>query len=132
MARILGNNGNPITQGSISTIQYSVRNLTLGTTPTALTSAGNVASLVYDNLQQGDPRWSIDSANNPGEDGRHGWNFLLLLAASLFTAALTFTVESAAPFRVTRYELQVSVVFTPATGQKFHVPYPFAAFPTWE
>lgn len=132
LARILGQNGNPITVASLSTIQYAIRNLTLGTTPTALTSAGTVASLVSNDLVQNDPRWSIDSADNPGEDGRWGRNFLLTLAASLFTSARTFTVESAAPYRVTPYHLQVSVVFTPVSGEQWHIPYPFLSYPTWE
>ena len=132
MARLLGQGGALVTRASLSTIQYSVRDLTKGSTETALTSAGAVADLVFNDLQQGDARWELatgEDADNVGPDGRHGYNMAITLAATLFN---NFDVESAAPFRVTQHEYQVSVVFTPATGTKFHVPFRFRPVAVWE
>ncbi len=129
MARMVGQNGQLVTIASItSPIQYSVRDLTAGSTTTALATLGTPASLLYDNLQQNDPRWSIDSADEPGEDGRHGYNFLATLDSGLFTA---FDVESEEPYKVTPHRWQVSVVFTPVSGEPWHVPFQFTAVPTW-
>ena len=131
MCRLLGQSGALVTRASLSTIQYSIRDLTKGTTETALTSAGAVADLVYNDLQQGDMRWQLatgEDADNLGPDSRHGFNFLLTLGATLFN---NFDVESVAPFRVTPHEYAVSVVLTPASGTVFHVPYRFRPIPTW-
>lgn len=128
MARILGNSGTPITQSDISTIAYTIRNLTLGTTPVTSTSL-TVSSVVFNALQQSDQRWTADSQYAPGTDRRWGYNFLATLPAASF--ADLFAVDSASPFDVTPYKVQVSVVFTPASGQPFRQVFQFTPIPTW-
>lgn len=130
LARIYGQAGTLITQATISTIQYSVRDLSEAVTTTALTTLGSPSSLIYNDLQQNDPRWNLDSADNPHpDDGRWGYNFLATLGASLFT---DFDVQDEAPFTVVPHRWAVSVVLTPVSGAKFHIPYAFTAHPTWE
>ena len=127
MARVLGANGSPITRASLSSLTYSVRDLTEGITTVAATAL-TINDVVYDNLQN-DPRWSIDSADNPGEDGKWGYNVLTTLGATLFS---DFDVESTGLHRITPHLWQASLIFTPTTGAKWHVPFQFEALPTWE
>jgi len=116
LARIVGNGGMPITQASLSTIQYALTDFGSGSpTPgspgpanpaptTGALASLTISSVVFDSLQQNDPRWTKDSAANLGSDGAWGYNFLATLAATLFTTA---------------NRQQCVVVFTPVTGQPF-------------
>ena len=126
MGRILGNSGVPITQASLASIAYAVRDLTAGTTITSGVAL-TISSVVFDSLQQADPRWTKDSASSVGEDGRYGYNFLATLPATLFTA---FDVDADTE-EVTTHRYQVDVTFTPASGQPFRQAFQFPAVPTW-
>lgn len=123
MARVTGNNGQPITQASLSTITYTVTNLGTGVEAAAVSLT--IASVVFDNLQQGNPRWTVDSADAPGEDGRHGYNFLATIPASDFPAATAATTTPAA----IRY--QVDVRFVPTSGEAFIGVFQFTALPVY-
>ena len=90
-ARLLGNAGEPIVQADVSSIAYTVRDLTAGSTTTASTALTPVSAYVYNSLQLDNPRWDVDSIHVPGPDRRYGYNFLATLGASLFTA---FDVEA--------------------------------------
>ncbi|MES2342321.1 MAG: hypothetical protein V4597_11630 [Pseudomonadota bacterium] len=107
-ARILGVTGLPITRASLTSVSWTVTDTVTGLAVVGGTGAPTVASCVTDALQQSDPRWTKDSAQAPGDDGRWGYNFLLTLPASLFVVQ-------------TRY--QADVVFTPVTGEPFRVAF---------
>lgn len=115
MARILGNTGRPITRASLSSITYNVQNVTDATVEG--TGTLTIASVVFDSLQQTDPRWTRDSADEPGEDGAWGYNFLATMAASLFADGGD--------------RIQVDVKFTPASGEAFIVPFSFVPVTTY-
>ena len=83
MARLRGNAGQLVTQASLTSISYTVTDLTAGTVSSPVTVS--VAACVFDNLQQGDPRWSKDSANDPGPDGEHGYNALVTVERLSFS-----------------------------------------------
>lgn len=117
LARVRGAAGSLITQSSISTITYSVSNLTAGTTSgsTSLT----VSAVVFNDLQQDDPRWTKDSASDPGIDGSYGYNFAATIPATAFAVSvLDSDASDPVPDQV-RY--QVDVVFTPTSGQPFRL-----------
>lgn len=117
LARLRGAAGALVTQASLSSIAWTALELTAGTE--LGTGTWTVSEVVYDSLQQGDPRWSADDASNPGEDGEHGFNFAATVAASLF-ASRTLAAESPlSPLVPKRF--QVEVVFTPTSGQPFTV-----------
>lgn len=102
MARILGVDGEYITQAGISTITYAVHRTDTGAEVIASTSL-TVANVVFDTLQT-DSRWHADST---------GYNFRMdAPAASFPTGNVTYHVE---------------VTFTPATGAVFHVVFAVAA-----
>lgn len=130
MARVLGNNGEPIVQADINSIAYSVRDLTDGETD----STGNaltVSSVVYNDLQQSDARWTADSRYKPGPDRRWGYNFATTLPATLFT---DFDVGAAAaeiPYKVTPHSFLVTVKFTPVSGVAFEQAWKITNIPTW-
>jgi hypothetical protein len=121
LARIVGQNGQPITQASLSKIQYALTDFGAGvraSTPgppnpaptTGLLRTVTISTTVFDALQQNDPRWTKDSAANLGVDGLWGWNFL-------FTIPL---IESDGIAMLTSgNRQQCTVVFTPVTGQSF-------------
>lgn len=127
MARILGNSGRPITQASLLSITYKVRDLfdliSLGT------GTFTISTTVFDDLQQGDPRWTRDSEHSPGPDFAHGYNFLATLPASLFPTAV-YDVDPETG-DVTRHRLQVDVTFTPVTGEPWVQPFSFQPIPTY-
>jgi len=93
MARILGNDGNAITQASVSSISYVIHNIT---SDVAVTSGSlTVSDVVFDTLQT-DDRWTADDT---------GYNFGHAALASWFaTPDVTYRVE---------YK------FTPTSGQVF-------------
>lgn len=115
LARLLGNDGNLLTQASLSSIAYSVYNVT----DSASGGAGTltVSSVIFDSLQQSDRRWRVDSIDRPGVDGRYGYNFAATLAASLFTSGGDVH--------------QVDVTFTPASGEPFVVVWRFTPVETF-
>jgi len=128
MARIRGGaSGALITQASLSSISFTVRDLTDAETITSAQSL-TVASVVYDDLQQSDFRWNQDSAATPGLDGAYGYNFLATIPASHF-AQLDVRAES--PFTVMSHRYRVDVLFTPTSGQAWIVPFEFTALATW-
>jgi|SRR5579859_498114 len=127
MARILGNTGTPITQASINTIAFNVKDLNLLTSPGTGTLLP--ANVIYNSLQQQDPRWDKDSGLRPGKDGAWGYNFLNLFSHTFFTA---FDVDnSTTPPTVKPHKFQIDIVFTPVTGEPFLASYSFLAVPTW-
>lgn len=70
-----------------------------------------MAATVFDALQQGDGLWTKDDANNPGSDGRHGYNW-------------KYTVP-ATHFAVSGNRFRCDVKFTPTSGEVFTVPFEF-------
>ena len=110
MARVLGNNGEPILQATISSIGYTVHNLD-DSTITDVTGSFTVSSAIYDSLQRSDLTWTKDDVDNPGTDGRYGYNFKDVVPASAFTPG--------------NQRYQVDVKFTPASGQVFYVVFQF-------
>lgn len=126
MARILGNAGTPITQASLSAITYTVRDIT-GQTTIAQDTALTISSVVYDSLQQSDPRWDLDDSSNPGADNAWGYNFLAVIPAADF-ASYTVNADTS---EVTPHRYQVDVEFTPTSGQKFVQAFQFLGVPTY-
>lgn len=128
MARLRGAAGALVTGASLSSIGYTVSDLTDGT---ALGSGTfTVSAVLFDSLQQGDARWSKDSAGRPGADGAWGYNFLASLAATLFPltalAADDLLAGPAPPHRV-----QCDVAFTPVSGQPFRVLFSWLSVPVY-
>lgn len=123
MGRILGNLGTIITQASLSSITYTVRDMTLATTTTA--AGVTISTSVFDSLQQNNPRWSKDNANHLGYDGRHGYNFLFVVPASRFTVfdVGAAAIPSALEPRVIPHLFQVDFRFVPQSGEPFVQPY---------
>lgn len=99
MARILGNAGTAITQASISSIALSIFNMTVDITTASATATPVIATVVFDTYQTGGP-WTADDI---------GYNFL-------YTATAAQLAVGASLYR---YEF----LFTPASGQVFHVGY---------
>lgn len=111
LARVVGNLGVPITQATLSSIQYALTDLGSPTGVSPVT--GNLTTLaialvIFDQLQQSDPRWTRDSAGSPGADSLWGYNFSATLPASLFTSS---------------NRQRVDVVFTPLSGEPFRQPF---------
>ena len=117
MARIRGANGQLITRASMSTIAYVVSDLTAGTTGSS--SSLVVASVVFNSLQQDDPRYTQDNECNPGPDGEWGYNFMTVIPASAFAiSVLDSTADDPVP---EPHDYQIDVVFTPVSGEPFRV-----------
>lgn len=124
LARLRGQDGSLVTRASLSSISYSVANLTAGTV--LGTGSLTVSSTVFDDLQT-DARWTQDTANRPGPDGASGYNFAATLPASLFPATtLTAAAARSAPPRI-----QVDIVFTPVSGEPFRVIWSWAPVRVW-
>ena len=107
MARVVGNSATAITQAAITSISYSVFDLS-GTTPnTAITGYSavslTVADVVYDTLQT-DARWTADST---------GYNFRHDIAAAVFATG--------------GHRYRIEYKFTPATGSVFWLVYEITA-----
>jgi hypothetical protein len=119
-ARVVGNLGIPITPATIASIAWQVSDLTAG----VVLGSGSlvVGMVVFPNLIQTDPRWIWDSAARPGPDGAWGYNFLYVLAASLFPLP---TLQPGSQF-VQPDQLQADIVMTPnnpaVNGNPFHLP----------
>ncbi len=100
-ARVLGNNGNYITQSAISSITYLVYDITAGAE--VATGSLTVSSVVFDSLQT-DGRWTEDDT---------GYNFGVAVSASWFSIA--------------DHTYRVEYKFTPSSGQVFWVVFELPA-----
>lgn len=127
MARIMGNVGTPITQATLSGITYTVRDITAQTT-VAQDVALTISQVVWDSLQQADPRWDLDDADNLGADGRYGYNFAATIPAAKFAS---YTVDSDTG-NVTPHRYQIDIEFTPASGERFVQAFQFLGVPTYD
>lgn len=119
LARIVGNAGVPITQSTLASIQYDLTDLgsPIGVSPTTgplVTLA--IATVLFDSLQQSDPRWTRDSAGAPGRDGLWGYNLRCTLPASLFTS---------------KNRQHVDLVLVPLIGEPFRVIFEWAPLATY-
>lgn len=128
LARVRGSDGRLITQASLSSIAYTVSDLTNG--ESLGTGTFTISSTVYDSLQQGDPRWSADSAARPGADGSHGYNFAGELPASLF-ALTTLAEPGVLTGPADPIQVQADVAFTPASGQAFRMVWSWKVWPVY-
>ena len=128
LARLRMASGQLVTQASISSITYTVSNVSLGTALGAGTFT--VSSSIYDALQQNDVRWAIDSAAEPGPDLTHGFNFLGTLGATLFSLA-TLAAPGVLTGEADAETMQCDVFFTPVSGQPFRVIYRWPALPVY-
>jgi hypothetical protein len=77
---------------------------------------------------QNDPRWTADSAAQPGASGQFGYNFLATLPASIWPAS---TVQAPPLTADVPHQYQIDVVFTPTSGDRFTVSYQATAFPVY-
>lgn len=113
-ARVTNSAGTNITQASLTSVAYQVRNLTRQTSgaKTALV----IASVIFDSLQTGEGWSEVDGT---------GYNFATVIPAS------EFAQDPNADPSVIDHRFQVDVLFTPASGQPFVVPFQFTAKPTW-
>lgn len=110
MTRVLGANAVPMVQADISTITYTVTDLTTGLAVVSAVSV-TISSTIF-NLLQNDLPWQLatgETTTNLGADGLVGYNFKFVLPA-------TALVPSGDRF-------QVDFLFTPASGQPFVVSF---------
>lgn len=117
LARLLGAAGTPVTRASLTSIGWSLADLTALAQLAAGTFA--VATSVFDGLQT-DPRWSADAV---------GYNFLATIPAASFTLAALAAGAPGAGAAPRRY--QADVLFTPASGEVFRVPFLFTMAPSY-
>lgn len=112
-ARVTNSAGTAITQATLTSIHYKVNDLTSGTrgTKTSLT----IASVIFDVLQTGEG-WDVDST---------GYNFATVINDT------EFSWDPDSDPAVIDHRIQVDVLFTPASGEPFVVPFQFTAKPTW-
>lgn len=119
MARVAGNAGVPITRSTLSAIQYALTDLGnplgVGVVTGGLTTL-TISTVIFDSLQQSDPRWMLDSAGAPGPDGLWGYNFLATLPASLFTSS---------------NRQHVDVRFVPLVGEVFYGQFEWTPLKTY-
>lgn len=118
MRRIRGNNGQLITQASITSIGYVVTNLKTGVSAASVSLI--VADVVFDSLQT-DARWTVDSTDYPGDDGSAGYNLRATIPAS------NFPVSTAAVETPTETEFQIDVRFVPTSGEAFVMKFKYTA-----
>lgn len=125
MARLCGQSGQYVTAESIASIAWQASNLTTG----QVAGSGTLtpASVLFDALQQNDPRWTVDSAQQPGSDGTFGYNFLATLPASTFASSPLGVALTPGP--VSRY--QIDVLFTPVSGEAFYAVFQATAIPVY-
>ena len=93
LARVVGNDGTPITQASLTAITYSVYDIT--NSVSLGTGTFTISSVVYDTLQTGE-LWDVDST---------GYNFKAAIPASVMTPGGS--------------RCQIDVKFDPVTGENF-------------
>lgn len=119
MARIRGSDGQLMTAESISAIAWQATDVTAGTL--AASGTYTPAAVIFDTLVTGDPRWSIDSSDNPSpKDASYGYNFLAVVPYTTFPAT-GVALAGTAP-----HVYQVDVQFTPVVGGQFVVVWAFA------
>jgi hypothetical protein len=99
-ARIYGNAGTPITQATISSITCKVFDKNVSVETPVLTPSITVSSVVFDTLQDDDPRWTIDET---------GYNFLHAIAATAFPT--------------NNHIYRIEYIFTPTSGAVFPLVY---------
>lgn len=127
LARLRTGTGQLVTRASISTIAYTVSNISLGT---ALGSGSFATTTIYDSLQQGDARWRADSAAQRGPDGEWGYNWAAELAATLF-ALTTLAAPGVISGPAKPQTIQADVVFTPVSGEPFRVVFTWQKLPVY-
>lgn len=128
LARVRASNGQLITQASLSSIAYTVSNVTLGTT--LGTGTFTISSTVFDALQQGDVRWQEDSADEPGPDGVHGFNFAATLDDALFVL-ITLAAPGVLSGPASPQLIQCDVAFTPTSGEPWRVAFRWQKLPVY-
>ena len=120
LARVEGNDGQLITQATISSVAWTLTDLTTG----AIVSTGTwtVSTTVFQALQQqsADPRWTLDTPTHPGPDGLSGYNLLGIVPASAFQLGTPAVTPPGYPPQAP-HQYQVDVLLTPASGQPFRV-----------
>lgn len=125
-ARLKGAAGQLVTRASIASIAYTVSDLTAGVV--AGTGTFTPASTIFDSLQQGDARWTADSAAQLGADGLTGYNFAATIPASVF--ALT-TLSPLPTGSTPAHTMQIDVTFTPTAGGQFKVSWRYTPLPAF-
>lgn len=120
LARVNGNDGQPITQATISTIGWTVTDLTTGVI--VATGTWVVNATIFQALQQQaqDPRWTLDTPARPGPDGLSGYNLLGVIPASAFPLGTPVPVTPGYPMPPP-HTFQVDIALTPVAGQPFRV-----------
>lgn len=108
--------GSNITQATLSTITYSVRDMTAREDKG--TGTLTIASVVYDTLQT-DSTWTEDNT---------GYNFAWTVPASLtgFEPDGDYPRDDVPP-----HEFAVDLLFTPSSGEAFKVPVRVEMQATW-
>ncbi len=129
LARVVGATGGAITQASITSIAWTVTDLTLGTV--LATGTFTVSSSVFDSLQQNDPRWTYDSAASPGPDGAFGYNFAATLPSTVLAVSTPSPVPPGYPPANLPRRVQVDVAFTPVVGAAFRVIFLLSVLPVY-
>lgn len=94
MARVLGQDGEAITQATIDTI--AMTSMDLDDYSSVATASLTVSAVVFDTLQTADDRWTAD---------QRGYNFLYAIPATAIPS----------PGKTYR----VGLLFTPSSGQPF-------------
>lgn len=126
MARMLGQNGQRMTQASLSAIAWQATDLAAGTIAGSGTFA--IGSAIFDGLQQNDPRWTADSAVQPGIDGEWGYNFLAKLPAG----TLPIQAPSGSALNVSATKTyQIDVKFTGTDGSVGYAVFQVQAIPVY-
>ena len=97
LARVRAANFALITQATVSTITWTLTDITPGVNYQTVVGTGTfaVAATVFNSLVQSDLSWTKDSANNLGADGAWGYNFAATLpAAGIVPSGDTFQLET--------------------------------------
>lgn len=94
MARVLGQDGEAVTQASLDSI--AMTSMDLDDYSSVTTATLTISSVIFDTLQTADPRWTAD---------QRGYNFLYAVpAAAIPSPGKTY---------------RVGLLFTPSSGQPF-------------
>ncbi len=114
-------------QTDISTITYTVQDLATALTIVTATAI-TVSTAIFNSLQQQDARWTVDSAISPNPvDRRWGYNFAAVIPAASF--ASLFSVDFLQ--QVHPHRAQITVNFTPASGEQFRQAWQVTPIPGW-
>lgn len=128
MARVLGQTGTPINQAALASIGYVVTDLTAGTV--GVSTPLTVSTVIFNALQQNDPRWVLDSQYSPGPDGNFGYNFLAALPASTFPLTPGGAIPEGYP-PIQNHDYQIDVSFVPVVGQTTKQTWRVSVSPTF-